>query len=161
MIRLLLRIAYHNRLFDQPGVRKVHSIPVPRLGGMAFLPTIIIVIAFTIGSLYRFDLVHSSFTDNVLFVRVAYLMGAAMVLYVIGVADDLSDIGYKTKFAFQFRSALILVFSGLWIRNLYGLFGVHEIPDWVGIPLTLMLLVFVCTGIMNRFGADDEGGIIA
>ena len=154
MIKLLLRIAYHNRLFDQPGVRKVHTIPVPRLGGMAFLPTIVIVIAFTIGSLYRFDLVSISFTDNILFVRVAYLMGAAMVLYVVGVADDLSDIGYKTKFAFQFLSALILVFSRLWIRNLYGLFGVYAIPDWVGIPLTLALLVFVMNALNLIDGID-------
>lgn len=154
MIRMLLRIAYHNRMFDQPGARKVHTIPVPRLGGMAFLPTILVVIAFTIGSLYRFDLVHSSFTDNVLFVRVAYLMGAALVLYMVGVADDLSDIGYKTKFAFQLLSALILAFSGLWIRNLYGLFGVYEIPDWIGIPLTLLLLVFVMNALNLIDGID-------
>lgn len=154
IIRLLLRIAYHNRLFDQPDVRKVHSIPVPRLGGMSFLPTIVIVIAFTIGSLYRFDLVHTSFGDNILFVRVAYLMGAAMVLYVVGVADDLSDIGYKVKFAFQFLAALILVFSGLWIKNFYGLFGLYAIPDWVGIPLTLLLLVFVMNALNLIDGID-------
>ena len=29
------------------------------------------------------------------------------------------------------------------------------------LSLVLMLLVFVCTGIMNRFGADEEGGVIA
>ena len=29
------------------------------------------------------------------------------------------------------------------------------------LSLVLMILVFVCTGIMNRFGADDEGGVIA
>ena len=28
------------------------------------------------------------------------------------------------------------------------------------LSLVLMILVFVCTGIMNRFGADEEGGII-
>ena len=154
IIKLLLRIAYHNRLFDEPDGRKVHSIPVPRLGGMSFLPTIVIVIAFTIGSLYRFNLVHSSFADNILFVRVAYLMGAAMVLYVIGVADDLSDIGYKVKFAFQFLSALILVLSGLWIKNLYGLFGLYAIPDWAGIPLTLLLLVFVMNALNLIDGID-------
>ena len=26
--------------------------------------------------------------------------------------------------------------------------------------LVLMLLVFVCTGIMNRFGGDEEGGVV-
>ena len=29
------------------------------------------------------------------------------------------------------------------------------------LSLVLMVLVFVCTGIMNRFGADEEGGVIA
>ena len=54
IIKLLLRIAYHNRLFDEPDGRKVHSIPVPRLGGMSFLPSIVIVIAFTAGSARNF-----------------------------------------------------------------------------------------------------------
>ena len=35
------------------------------------------------------------------------------------------------------------------------------IIHWGIFGLVLMLLVFVCTGIMNRFGADEEGGIIA
>lgn len=161
IIRILLRIAYHNRMFDQPGVRKVHTIPVPRLGGMSFLPTVFIVTAFTIGSLYRFDLVHNSFSENVMFVRVAYLMGAAMVLYIVGVADDLSDIGYRTKFAFQFLSAIILVLSGLWIRNLYGLFGLYAVPDWVGIPLTLLLLVFMMNALNLIDGIDGLASGIA
>ena len=29
------------------------------------------------------------------------------------------------------------------------------------LSLVLMILVFVCTGIMNHFGADEEGGVIA
>ena len=29
------------------------------------------------------------------------------------------------------------------------------------LSLVLMILVFVCTGIMNRFGGDEEGGVIA
>ena len=32
---------------------------------------------------------------------------------------------------------------------------------YAALSLVLMLLVFVCTGIMNRFGADEEGGVIA
>ncbi|MBQ3766256.1 MAG: undecaprenyl/decaprenyl-phosphate alpha-N-acetylglucosaminyl 1-phosphate transferase [Bacteroidales bacterium] len=154
MIKLLLKVAYHNRLFDLPDVRKVHQIPVPRLGGMSFLPTIVVVIAFTIGSLYQFNIVHQTFMENILFVRVAYLMGAAMILYVVGVADDLSDIGYKTKFIFQFLAAVVMVLSGLWIKDLYGLFGLHAIPDWVGIPLTLVMLVFVMNALNLIDGID-------
>ena len=28
------------------------------------------------------------------------------------------------------------------------------------LSLVLMLLVFICTGIMNRFGSDEEGGVV-
>lgn len=154
LIRLLLRVAYHNRLFDMPGQRKVHTIPVPRLGGISFLPILFIVIAFTIASLYRLELVHKSFADNVVFVRLTYLMGSAMLLYIVGVADDLSGIGYRTKFIFQFLAALVMVFSGLWVRNLYGLFGIHAIPDYVGIPLTILLLMFVMNALNFIDGID-------
>ena len=154
MIRLLLRIAYHNRMFDQPGARKVHTIPVPRLGGMSFLPTLIIVIAFTIGCLYQFDLVHTSFSDNNLFVRVTYMLGSAMILYVVGVADDLSGLTYKTKLIFQLFAALVMIGSGLWIRDFYGLFGLHAIPDAVGIPLTVLLLMFVMNALNLIDGMD-------
>jgi len=160
-INLLLKVSYHNRLFDLPDVRKVHSIPVPRLGGMSFLPTMIIVIAFTIGSLYRFGLVHSSFSDNVLFVLVAYMLGSAMILYVVGVADDLSDIGYRTKFVFQFLAAFLMIASGLWIKNLYGLFGIYAVPDAVGIPLTVLLLVFVMNALNLIDGLDGLASGIA
>ena len=154
MIKLLLKVAYHNRVFDQPGVRKVHKIPVPRLGGMSFMPTLLIVIAFTIGSLYRFDLVHSNFGDNILFVRVIYMLGSALILYMVGVADDLSGISYKVKLVVQLLAALIMIGSGLWIRNFYGLFGVYEVPDAVGIPLTVFLLLFVMNALNLIDGLD-------
>ena len=154
IIKLLLRIGYHNRLFDQPGVRKVHTIPVPRLGGMAFLPTLVIVIAFTIGCLYQLGLVRTSFMDNSMFVRITYMLGSLMILYVVGVADDLSGISYRTKLVFQLLAALLIIASGMWIRNLYGLFGLYEIPDAVGLPLTVVLLVFVMNALNLIDGMD-------
>ena len=33
--------------------------------------------------------------------------------------------------------------------------------SWAALSLVLMILVFICTGIMNRFGGDnEEGGVI-
>ena len=154
LIKMLLRIAYHNRLFDLPDARKVHSIPVPRLGGMAFLPTLLVVFSFTIGSLYQFNLVHHSFANNILFVWVSYMLGSAFFLYIIGVADDLSGVSWKTKLVFQFLAAVLLVFSGLWIKSLYGLFGVYELPPVIGKPLTVLLLLFVMNAINLIDGMD-------
>jgi UDP-N-acetylmuramyl pentapeptide phosphotransferase/UDP-N-acetylglucosamine-1-phosphate transferase len=99
-------------------------------------------------------MVHKSFADNLLYVRTAYMLGSAMLLYIVGVADDLSGIGYKTKFLFQFLAAIVMVFSGLWIKNLYGLFGVYEVPDFIGIPLTVLLLMLVMNALNFIDGID-------
>lgn len=154
MILVLLRVAYHNRLFDVPGERKMHTIPVPRLGGMSFLPVIIIVIAGTVVSLYRLNLTSVSFTENIHLVQMTFMLVSALILYVIGVVDDLTELNYKAKMAGQFIASCVLVSSGLWIKNLYGLFGLYEIPGWFGIPLTILLLMYVTNAINMIDGLD-------
>ncbi len=42
----------------------------------------------------------------------------------------------------QLVAALLLPLSGLWINNLYGLFGIHELASWIGLPLTILVIVF-------------------
>ena len=46
---LLLLVTYRRRLFDKPDARKVHKLPVPRLGGVSFLPVVMITLAVTVG----------------------------------------------------------------------------------------------------------------
>ena len=155
IIKMLLHISYKNQLFDLPDAsRRVHTIPVPRLGGMSFLPTLIIVLFFTVGFLYRFGLMTKPIQDNVLLIRVAYMFASGMVLYVLGIVDDLSDLNYKVKFVIQFIASGILVSSGLWLNNLYGLFGIWRIPFYIGMPLTLVLLVLITNAINMIDGID-------
>ena len=155
LIRMLLFIAYKNRIFDQPdATRRVHTIPVPRLGGMSFMPTLIIVITFTVGFLYRFGLMTKPLQDNVLLIRVAYMLGSGFLLYVLGVVDDLTDLNYRVKFLIQIAASALLVSSGLWINNLYGLFGVWRIPFYIGMPLTLFVMV-VLTNAINLIDGID------
>ena len=47
LIPNILLISYKKRLFDQPDERKVHSIPVPRLGGISFFPAILVSLCLT------------------------------------------------------------------------------------------------------------------
>ena len=49
LIPNILLISYKKRLFDQPDERKVHSIPVPRLGGISFFPAILVSLCLIIG----------------------------------------------------------------------------------------------------------------
>lgn len=52
MIPNILLVSYRKRLFDLPDSRKVHSCPVPRLGGISFLPAIVIAFAVVTGFRY-------------------------------------------------------------------------------------------------------------
>ena len=155
MIRMLLHVSYKNRIFDEPdAARRVHTIPVPRLGGMSFLPTLLIVITFTVGFLYRFGVMTKPLQDNVLLIRVAYMLGSGLILYVLGVIDDLTDLNYKVKFLVQTLASALLVSSGLWLNNLYGLFGVWRIPFYIGMPLTVVIMVFITNAINMIDGID-------
>ena len=154
LTRFLLYIAYRKKIFDLPGERKVQSVPVPRVGGMAFFPTLVIVTAFTISTLYRFDILNSKFLENMFFMRLTYLLGSAVILYLVGLADDLTGVNFKVKFLCQFMAAFVIALSGLWFHRMYGLFGVWEISAWVGIPTTIMLLVFVMNAINLIDGID-------
>ena len=155
LIKMLLYVSYKNRIFDLPDAsRRVHTVPVPRLGGMSFMPTLLVVIAFTVGFLYRFNVLSSPIQDNVLLIRVAYMLGSGLMLYVLGIVDDLTDLGYKVKFLVQFAAAALLVSGGLWINNLYGLFGVWRIPFYVGMPLTVLIMVLITNAINLIDGID-------
>ena len=155
LIKLLLFVAYKNRIFDLPDAsRRVHTIPVPRLGGVSFLPTLLIVIAFTVGFLYRWKILTSPMQDNVLLIRVAYMLGSGLLLYILGIVDDLADLNYKVKFLIQIAASAILVSGGLWLNNLYGLFGIWRIPFYVGMPLTLFLMVLITNSINMIDGID-------
>jgi UDP-N-acetylmuramyl pentapeptide phosphotransferase/UDP-N-acetylglucosamine-1-phosphate transferase len=73
------------------------------------------------------------------------------LLFITGLVDDLVGIYYKWKFAAQFVAALLLPISGLWISNLDGLLGITAIPDWVGVLLTILAVVFI----INAFNLID------
>ena len=131
MIRMILYVSYKGRLFDIPDGRKVHKIPVPRLAGVSFMPTLMIVIAFSFGIVYRSHLMSAPEPDGVLLIRLSFMLGSAMLLYVVGILDDLTDLNYKIKFGVQFVASALLVSSGLWLNNFYGLFGIWRIPFYI------------------------------
>lgn len=141
-------------IYDLPDSRKVHENPIPRFGGTIFFP----VVSITITVLY----VVMAFldTDNVKIFEglpiqqvLAYFSGG-MVLYAIGLYDDIHGLSYKMKFLAQFIAALVLCIGGLWITNLQHLFLIDELPIWISAPLTVLFVVYI-TNAMNLIDGID------
>lgn len=154
IIPRILVVAYRKKLFDIPDERKTHSGIVPRLGGISFVPTILFALAFTTGMRYLIG--YEIPTDRLQFVisEFCFLVCGLTLLYLTGIKDDLIGLRYRSKFVIQIIAAILIPLSGLWINDLYGLFGIYELPPWLGIPFTILLTVFIVNAINLIDGID-------
>ena len=150
----ILIISLRKRLFDVPDERKVHKRPVPRLGGVTFFP--VILFSLCVFTAIRLLTGHGPEEGKVdrLVCEFLFLMGGLTLLYIIGIGDDLVGVRYRRKFLVQIFSAAMFPISGVYINCFYGLFGIYMVPAAVGIPLTMLLVVFITNAINLIDGID-------
>lgn len=150
----ILIISLRKRLFDVPDERKVHKRPVPRLGGVTFFP--VILFSLCVFTAVRLLMGHGPEESKVdrLVCEFLFLMGGLTLLYIIGIGDDLVGVRYRRKFLVQILSAAMFPISGVYINCFYGLFGIYMVPAVVGIPLTMLLVVFITNAINLIDGID-------
>lgn len=154
IIPKILIISFRKRLFDVPDARKVHNRPIPRLGGVTFFP--VIVFTLTLVTAFRMmlhEIEYEVFTHKMA-CEFLFLVAGLTLLYIIGIGDDLVGVRYRKKFVVQIMSAAFFPIMGLYINNFYGVFGINEIPAWIGMPLTVVLVVFITNAINLIDGID-------
>lgn len=149
----IIYISKKKRLFDLPDNRKHHAMPIPRLGGISFTPVILLVGLFTLFIRFKYQI----WAEELLLYRVleiVLLVCGLLIIFLLGAKDDLVGVSFKKKFLIQFIAAFCIVGSGVYINNLYGLLGIHEIPDALGIVLSIGLIMFTTNAINLIDGAD-------
>ena len=145
----LLKYCKLKGLFDLPGGRKVHHEAVPRLGGILFMPAMLVglAVAFSACALEG----HGLFTMKATSVVMAV---GAFLVYIIGAIDDLFGMKANHKFLIQLVAALLLPFCWLHINNFYGLFGLYELPLWFSYPFSVFVILLVVNSINLIDGID-------
>lgn len=154
IIPRILVISYRKKLFDIPDERKVHNQAIPRLGGFSFLPTILFSLFFSVGFRYLVGLQLPVKSLGFIVPEFFFLICGLILLYLAGIKDDLIGLRYRSKFVIQIVAVSMLPLSGLWINNLYGLLGIHELSPWLGIPFTILATVFIINAINLIDGLD-------
>lgn len=149
----ILIVSFKKRLFDYTDERKVHTGIVPRLGGVAFVPSIMVTLALVIGfeSLLKGEQGVNPFLSTV---QMAFGACALLLLYFEGIMDDLVGLRYRVKFIFQIFTALLIVLSGVWINDFHGLFGIYSLSPYFGVPFTILIVVFLINAINLIDGID-------
>jgi len=142
----ILHVARARHLYDDLGhFRKQHDHGIPRLGGVA------IFVSFTITSLLF------SMTDRSL--PINYLLTACIILFAMGLKDDLSGVNSRTKFFIQFLAALILVVMGdIRLTSMYGVFGIGALPYWPSVTLTVLTIILIINAFNLIDGIDSLAG---
>ena len=143
---IVIRVARAFGLVDKPGVRKVHTTPVPRIGGVivAFATLALVLPVFlldnTIGLAF-----------GKIWLRVVSLIAAATFLFLVGLIDDVRSLRARIKLLCQVSAALTVCAFGVRIDSV-NLAGLYELD--LGL-LAWPLTVFWIVGITNAVNLID------
>lgn len=139
---VFVRLANKWLIIDHPGARKVHTAPVPRVGGIAMASGVFIAALLTM---------HLQPTD-------VWFLVAAGVLITFGVLDDRFDLDYRIKLVGQLLAVNIVVLAGDVRVQTIALDDRMWLPGWVSLPLTVFFLVGITNAVNLADGLDGLAG---
>ncbi|MDR0487144.1 MAG: undecaprenyl/decaprenyl-phosphate alpha-N-acetylglucosaminyl 1-phosphate transferase, partial [Treponema sp.] len=148
-VALVLWLSHKKEWYDHVNERKIHEGEVPRLGGIGFASTFIIVTAGVSLMYGKFDMM-AHFLPCLL---------AMLIVLVSGAYDDFRPLAPRHKFALQLAAALCLVVSGfIFKRVIYIGAGFLSNLKWLGYPLTFLWVIGITNAINLIDGVDGLAG---
>lgn len=135
----VIRIAVDKHLFDKPGHRSSHFVATPSIGGVGIFAGFLIAVLLWV--------------PFQAYAHLQYIIGAVLVIFMMGLKDDLAPMAAKKKLLIQIAVAILLaIASDIRIASFQGMLG-----WWNDMPyaLSLILSVFTILVITNAFNLID------
>jgi len=150
-IPIIINLSNLLHLTAKPGFRSSHQTETPTLGGIAIFASTLIA---------YFLWPHSeNIVDSNL---ISLSMTGVIILFFLGLKDDILALDSTKKLLVQICASLILVAMGNFkVDNFYGIFGIHQIPYFVSIPLTVFIFIAIINAINLIDGIDGLAGGIS
>ena len=148
---LILKLSHRYRLYPKVRESDVHTRPTPRLGGIAMFIGILVALAVA-SQLETMSLIFSEP------LKIWGIVAAALIIVLIGVADDIWDLDWMTKLAGQFIAGGVLASSGIQIYTLPIFGSVAILSPTVSLIVTVFAVVLVMNAINFIDGLD---GLVA
>jgi UDP-GlcNAc:undecaprenyl-phosphate GlcNAc-1-phosphate transferase len=151
---VVYRVSLKYGLYPKIRARDVHTRPTPRLGGIAIFTGVVVTMGVAYLLSGHFGVLRLIFADPG---TVIAILGAALLIVAIGVADDIWDLDWTTKLAGQFVTAGLVAWLGVQIYSL-PIGGLTVGSPVMSIVLTLLAIVLVMNAINFIDGLD---GLVA
>lgn len=134
----IVAVAKAKNLVSEPNGRTSHFQNTPTLGGIAIFSGILITLLIL--------------SDVRLYPSIQYIIPGVIILFFIGLKDDILSISWKKKLIGQISASLIIILLGdIRFTSLHGCFGIYEINYFFSVLITL----FVIIAIINCFNLID------
>src|SRR5436190_15138306 len=144
-IPILLQVAEKKNLYDIPDERKIHINPVASLGGVG------IFAGFLLASLLSIQVYLNQ--------EFQYFFAAALVIFFLGLKDDLMILSASKKFIGQIIAASILIhLGGIRFDSMHGLFGFEQLPEAFSLALSYLTIIVVINSFNLIDGVDGLAG---
>ena len=145
-IPVIIQVAREKKLFDEPDERKVHKMVIPTLGGLGIFAGFILSL-----------LLGSPIASG----ELQYFVAAAIVIFFLGIKDDILILSAAKKFIGQLVAAgIIIKFGGVQIINMHGFLGINEIPQLASIIFTLFTIIVIVNSFNLIDGVDGLAGCL-
>jgi len=150
-------LARRIKAVDYPGIRSVHCLPIPRIGGVAiYVATVatlvpLLFLGNTIGEWFR-----------ALRMEVAALVVCGTAIFAIGLVDDLHGLPARFKFLVEMACAVAMCVAGVKIGSIDLGRGAPMELGWFGYVLTVLWIVGVTNAVNMSDGLDGlAAGVVA
>ena len=135
IIPFIKKVALHVNALDIPDKRKVHKVPIPRLGGLG------IYMGFLLG--------YTIF--GTMSIRMNAILIGSFIIIVTGIIDDINPIPAKIKFLFQtLAAAVVAIYGEILLRDISA-FGLYINFGKLSYLITILFIV----GIINCINLID------
>ena len=146
-VPVIIKIAETKNLYDVPDGRKLHSRPVASLGGIGIF-----------GGFFLASLLSISVKANPEF---QYFFASAIVIFFLGIKDDILILTATKKFIGQVLAAAIIIhLGGIRIDSMYGLLGIFDLPEAFSLALSYMTIIVVVNAYNLIDGVDGLAGTL-
>ncbi|HEX6913969.1 MAG TPA: MraY family glycosyltransferase [Chitinophagaceae bacterium] len=146
-IPVIMKVADQKKLYDVPDERKIHKQPIPSLGGFG------IFVGFAIALLLMLDFTQLQ--------ALQYYFAALLIIFFLGIKDDIVVLSAQKKFIGQLLVAAILMFKAkLLITNMHGFLGIYAISSTLQYFLTLFTIIVTINAYNLIDGVDGLAGTL-
>lgn len=161
----LIKVAILKRLLDEPDdERKLHGRRIPTIGGIIIFAGTIFSFAlwFPTESFFKTENIGNTITDLKYLSEVnlatssmndfKYILATVLILFFVGVKDDIVGTAAIKKLAAHILVGLVLVLMArVRITSMHGLFDIFELPEWLSTFLSLFTIIVI----VNAFNLID------